>query len=232
MSLKYAQAKQREEREIAARQPRELYKLEQFRDVRARVYDEEGPRSPRGGYDNETSFDNMSGSATGRSEKMTVYLQKGVGAERRAKLLERNYESRTEIQEKLEDARYIANRPSTPKKGRTPKGDEVAALAPRNESNFIGQNRNKADSMRAMKTMTTREKRAEKDAVHHNFGKVPEYLLDRKAKWAEEKEEAARRAPDPNCPRGMKLMPEEERISTLEVLEQSRVSLSRGVLEE
>lgn len=227
MSLKYSQAKMREEREIAARRPKDLYKLEQFRDIGARVY-EEAPRSPRrsargADYDdgNNMSFDNASKRSAERSTT-GLFLQKGIGAERRAKLLEKNYEARAEIQEKLEDARYIADRPNTPRKGRTPKGNEVAKLAPRNNANFIAENRSKADRLEAPATMTVREKAAQRDSVHENFGKVPSYLEARKQKWAIEKEEASRRAPDPNCPRGMKLMPDEERVSTLEVLKQSK----------
>ena len=52
--------------------------------------------------------------------------------------------------------------------------------------------------------------------------KVPTYLEQRKAQWEEEKEEVRRRAPDPNCPKGMCLMPEEERLDTLDTLYASR----------
>ena len=58
--------------------------------------------------------------------------------------------------------------------------------------------------------------------IKTNYGKVPDYLQQRNAQWEEEKEERKRRAPDPNCPPGMKLMPESERLETLEVLHQSK----------
>ena len=70
--------------------------------------------------------------------------------------------------------------------------------------------------------MTRREQSAQDGAVHENFGRVPKYLRNRKEQAQREKEAEAARAPDPNCPKGMKLMPEEERVQTLEVLQNSR----------
>ncbi|RHY40217.1 hypothetical protein DYB30_006979 [Aphanomyces astaci] len=64
---------------------------------------------------------------------------------------------------------------------------------------------------------------------HRNFGEVPGYIRARKAAWA--KEEGDRRAnlPDPDCPPGMVLMPDDERVATLatlrETLEQTRRQL-------
>ena len=65
--------------------------------------------------------------------------------------------------------------------------------------------------------------KASTSGKHQDFGKVPEYLEQRKAQWEEEKEEIRRRKPDPNCPAGMMLMPEEERLDTLEILKASKV---------
>jgi hypothetical protein len=67
----------------------------------------------------------------------------------------------------------------------------------------------------------------EGSAIHEEFGKVPAYLEERKAKWEEEKEEERRRAPDPNCPPGMCLMPEGERLDTLDVLHRSKQEAMR-----
>ena len=48
---------------------------------------------------------------------------------------------------------------------------------------------------------------------------VPDYLVSRQEEW--EREEARRKAeaPDPSCPPGMKLMPEEDRLQTLRQLQ-------------
>ena len=60
-------------------------------------------------------------------------------------------------------------------------------------------------------------------ALHHkSYGKVPPYLAARQKKRLEEEEERRRNAPDPTCPRGMKVMPDEERIGTLRVLQDSQ----------
>ena len=122
----------------------------------------------------------------------------------------------------MDDARWINDRPSTPKKGATPKAQELAVFAPRNNKNFISANRNEADQLAPPERKTEREKKYERAAKHDNFGKVPDYIEQRKAKWAAEKEELKKRMPDPNCPPGMKLMPDEERLETLEVLLKSR----------
>lgn len=59
--------------------------------------------------------------------------------------------------------------------------------------------------------------------VHHkSYGRVPPYLAARQKKWLEEEEERRRNAPDPTCPRGMKVMPNDERIETLGVLRESQ----------
>ena len=109
MAIKFAQIAAREERENAARNQKDLYKLEQFRHVPSRVY-EMAPASPRR-------------SARGDGENREndgEYLQKGAAARRQQELREKSKAARTVIQEKIEDARFIADRPTTPRKGRTP----------------------------------------------------------------------------------------------------------------
>lgn len=48
---------------------------------------------------------------------------------------------------------------------------------------------------------------------------MPDYLVSRQEEW--ERDEARRKAeaPDPSCPPGMKLMPEEDRLQTLRQLQ-------------
>lgn len=57
--------------------------------------------------------------------------------------------------------------------------------------------------------------------LNRNFGRIPKYLLERKEQWAKEEEERRRNAPDPDCPPGMTLLDEEERLRTLRVLRKS-----------
>lgn len=235
ISLKSSQMKMREEREEAARAPRDLYKLQQFRDVKPRLYDisnksdarcMDGPSSSRsyGGEDYEqdeygaTSAYNDSNDNMDPSSSSARFVRKGVDAKRREDLTKLRHEARKELEAKMEDARWIADRPSTPRKGATPKATETAALAPRSNADFISRNRAKALTLLPPRVI---EKNQEPD-LHDGYGKVPDYLEERKAKWAVEKEEMKKRLPDPSCPKGMTLMPEAERLSTLEVLKSSK----------
>lgn len=56
---------------------------------------------------------------------------------------------------------------------------------------------------------------------NRNFGRIPKYLLERKEQWAREEEERRLNAPDPDCPSGMMLLDEDERLRTLRVLRKS-----------
>lgn len=49
-------------------------------------------------------------------------------------------------------------------------------------------------------------------------GQVPEYLVSRQEEWEREADRLKAEAPDPSCPPGMKLMPEEDRLQTLRQL--------------
>jgi hypothetical protein len=68
-------------------------------------------------------------------------------------------------------------------------------------------------------------------AKHESFGRIPEYLLQRKEQWAREEEERRRNMPDPDCPPGMVRLDEDERVRTLGVLtkslEQAQFQVSR-----
>ena len=210
LALKFRQAKVREQQAVGGPSTRDLYKLEQFRDVPSRVYEvSQGPE------------DELNTSLTS-SRSESNYVQKGAGERRRAELAEKAKEARVVIKEQMEDARWVNDRPSTPKKGATPKAQELGVFAPRSHANFLRENRRAADKLAPPDTKTVRQKKFENAAKHDNFGRVPEYIEQRKAKIAAEKEEIRKRLPDPNCPPGMKLMPDEERRGTLEVLLKSR----------
>lgn len=48
---------------------------------------------------------------------------------------------------------------------------------------------------------------------------VPDYLVSRQEEWEREEIRRKAEAPDPSCPPGMKLMPEDERLQTLKQLQ-------------
>ena len=50
-------------------------------------------------------------------------------------------------------------------------------------------------------------------------------LVKRKEKWAEQKKEDEKRKPDPDCPKGHKRVPEEERRKVLEKLKKCKCTI-------
>lgn len=98
-----------------------------------------------------------------------------------------------------------------------PRAHETATLAPRTETNFLVDNAREAIAAKPM----PRGSGEEKAARPADYGRVPKYLEERKAHLAEARERAAVAAGDPDCPPGMRLMPEEERLDTLRVLRDS-----------
>jgi hypothetical protein len=200
VNLRESEIRGRELRELARQPEKEPFKLAQFRGISAKVFEQQD--SPRKSSKPANDGD---------------FLTKGVAEKRREDLALENRLKREELDRKMIDARYIADRPSTPRKGSVPKATDVAKLAERRNSDFINKNRIKAATMIPHQSQESKE-----PARHQNFGKVPNYLEQRKQQWEDEKEEIKRRAPDPNCPKGMCLMPEIERLDTLEILHSSK----------
>nr|CAH0113359.1 unnamed protein product [Daphnia galeata] len=60
----------------------------------------------------------------------------------------------------------------------------------------------------------------------HKLGVVPKYLTSRKTQWAQMEEEKLKNLPDPDCPIGHIMMPELERLETLNRLKQSQINLN------
>ena len=218
LTLKSSQIRAREQREEDARVPKELYKLQQFRDVSARVF-EPSSRYDQENYENHNNNNNDNNDNYDENGD-AIYLTKGVAMKRMNEIAKEKHAMRAELDAKMEEARYYADRPVTPRKAAVPRAIEKASLAPRSNADFISRNKAKAQCM-IPPTETNRDG-GSGVAKHEEYGRVPNYLEERKAKWASEQEEIRRRAPDPNCPPGMTLMPEAERASTLDVLRSSR----------
>ena len=53
-------------------------------------------------------------------------------------------------------------------------------------------------------------------------------LVKRREKWAEQKKEEEKRKPDPDCPKGHKRVPEEERRKVLEKLKKCKFNEQNG----
>lgn len=56
-------------------------------------------------------------------------------------------------------------------------------------------------------------------AKHESYGAVPAYLRERQAQWAREAEAKAKAEAEKDVPKGMRLLPESERLETLSMLE-------------
>jgi hypothetical protein len=194
--LKQTQLKNREDKEEAARPADELYKRPQFKEVQSRVY-EESEDSPRRGNND--------------------FLTKGASEKRRMDQAYNGRLARAEVERKLRDAAELATKPPSPRKASVPRAEDINDVAPRHHENFIQRNKMKALSMQP-------PDKHDEDQIsrHREFGRVPEYLEERKAQWQEAEVERKKRLPDPSCPPGMCVMPEDERVATLETLQQSR----------
>jgi hypothetical protein len=203
MEIVDIQAKRREEREENLKRQKELYKLSQFREVQPRVYHVE---------DREDS----------ERQKNDSFLQKNASHMRQQERAMNNRMERQMYEARLEEDRQYLKRNS--RKGSVPRATEVGRLAPRSDTDFVNRNKVKAITMAPPPD-------APEDAPtkHQSYGEVPLYLQERRLMWEIEEEEKMRRAPDPSCPPGMKLMPEEERVGTLDVLSQSKEETTRAL---
>ena len=114
-------------------------------------------------------------------------------------------------------------------KPRVPRRAELAAAQEQQQpaaphKDFISENNALARNAKA-KCSPTKHKGVAAPAERHKhgaYGKVPAYLASRKQQWAEQEEQRRIEAGDPDCPRGMKLMPESERMETLGALRKSQ----------
>lgn len=190
--IRFIEEKNREERELNLEREssKTVFKLSQFKDVEARLYEI-----------NETNV-----------PKVGNFLIKNQMKKRQQDIAEENRQIRDSLDAKMDEARYYAQNPESPRKQATHR--ETAKLAVRKDIDFITQNR-----IRNQIAATSKKKDEEIiTAKHKEFGKVPEYLVMRNKKLVEDELEMERRKPDPDCPFGMCLMHEEERLSTLDTL--------------
>lgn len=111
-------------------------------------------------------------------------------------------------------------------KDNVPKANEVASLQPRQQKNFVKANLNKA----AFEMKPKQQAAAEEETIagkNKNYGKVPSYLN----KYNKQRdEEAKKKALDEELskhPPGTRLMPEEERVQTLNDLNEAKAETNR-----
>ena len=102
---------------------------------------------------------------------------------------------------------------------------QAGVIAPRSNVNFVRQNLADADTsappVRASGGGGGAGGRGSGGVGKRDYGKVPAYLKERRAELEAAAEERRRNMPDEDCPPGMTLLPEEERVSTLAILTKS-----------
>ena len=105
-----------------------------------------------------------------------------------------------------------------------PRATELAQLAPRQEKNYLRDNRRSAAE--APEPRGGSLGRAE-EGVHKNYGKVPKYINQYNQVRADaEERKRTEEALAKECPPGTCLMPEAQRVETLEQLRQSRAEIN------
>ena len=124
-----------------------------------------------------------------------------------------------------EDNYYDYNKkPSTgPQKQRINYKKEGIIL-PKIPKNYIKDNRDLVINNKIQSKIKPKGK--EPSAIHKDFGKTPEYIKKYKIENSIKKEEKKRRLEEAKYPKGTKLLSEEERISTLNGLIQTKKDLN------
>ena len=177
------QNKSMKEKQIEEEQnKKELYKMPQFRDVSSRIYDQ--PSNPNGMNNN-----NYQGPEHGQKD----FLTKNA-SQQRANILK---DEKRQIRNQLDEELQLSKIHDIYRKPEVPKPTEIQHLPPRD---FISQNRKEAfQSQSQQPTAINSSSSAQK---HESYGRVPDYIIDRKVQKEYEEELRRRNAPDPDCPPG------------------------------
>jgi hypothetical protein len=201
-ALKQIQEKNREEAEKkrVEEENKELFKMARFKQVSSAVKENLENQKTARVLENENKI------------RTTNFLKKG---------------SRTNS--RPQSAIGSSQQVSSTRKSALPSKQELQAAAQQVEEihsrtarNFISSN-----AREAIETKPPELIQENLNQKHANFGQLPKYLVDRKAELEANKaaKEAAKNKSAIKIPPGMKLLTEEERLSTLEVLNQNLKTL-------
>lgn len=214
--LKEIQRVNRLNAERKENESQELFKMARFKNVTSKVKPlTTGSliRDHDHDVDGEVSCDVVNGNRTSYLKAHTLNERLG---QRREQLRQRIQSS------KSPDAKK-ERRPPVPKK------DEVLKLETRKEKNFLQENRQNAQQ--PLHTNASSSHRETEQVVRHtNYGKVPEYIIKRN-KQRHQREELERMEMEyrSECPPGMTIMDEHERLETVDILKQSYEKLNRDL---
>lgn len=171
------QNKSMKEKQIEDEQnKKELYKMPQFRDVSSRIYD-------------QPTNNNYQGPEHGQKE----FLTKNASQQRMNNLKE----EKRQIRNQLDDELQLSKIHDIYRKPEVPKPVEIQHLPPKD---FITQNRKEAFQSQSQQQNSVN---SSSSAKHESYGRVPDYITERKVQKEYEEDLRRRNAPDPDCPPGM-----------------------------
>ena len=114
----------------------------------------------------------------------------------------------------------VNNKKKDVHKAKTPTIKDAPIILPKIHKNYIRQNRQLVmDNKVPQKNKFVEEKN---DIKHKDYGKIPEYIKKYEVEREQEKEEKKRQKEAAKYPKGTKLLSEEERVSTLNGLINSK----------
>mmetsp|Transcript_4237 Transcript_4237/g.5853 ORF Transcript_4237/g.5853 Transcript_4237/m.5853 type:complete len:304 (-) Transcript_4237:125-1036(-) len=209
-AIREMEAKNREAKENASKKGDDPWKMEKFKNVKSKVF-QQGDRQNSSRSQNSSRNSSRAASAEDSARRRS-YLRRGANEVLQNKQKEIRIKRAQDASK--DEAEYAKAREI--KKDAVPRRGEVNRLAERRDKNFIAGNR--MDAVEAAPKQTTRKK---EESKHEEFGKVPAYLQQRNAEWKKQEEERLANMPDPDCPPGMILMPEAERLETLHTLQEN-----------
>jgi hypothetical protein len=191
------------EKNESKNEPKNVFKLSQFQNIASTV---------------KINMEKMIEEEATRDKK--PFMKSGIGE------LRREEKKLTKQIQVLEDNEKERQQFVTMKKPPVPSASSSAAITSRtkDQKNYINQN-----ARSASQTRTVRKQLEDKDeALHESYGKVPQYIVDRKRIQDEEEERIREEEERRNsCPPGMVLMPEDERLETLKVLNDNKIQIGK-----
>ncbi|NXF88305.1 ENKD1 protein, partial [Eubucco bourcierii] len=88
----------------------------------------------------------------------------------------------------------------------------------------------RSQSLQALAELLEQKQQEQDNYNRQQKGHVPQYLLQRKELWRRQQEEQLRNLPDPDTPPGHTMMPEGQRLETLNNLKQSQEQLVKELV--
>ena len=118
------------------------------------------------------------------------------------------------------NAKVINNKKKDVHKAPTPTVKDVPIILPKIHKNYIRQNRQLVTDNKIQPKKSLAEDK--KDVKHKDYGKVPDYIKKYEIEREQQKEEEKKQKEASKYPKGTKLLSEEERVSTLNGLINSK----------